>query len=245
MGMYDRPQFLPAGDQALVVQMGDAVDPGLNRVVHNLTSTIEKAEVKGVIDLVPTYRSVLVYYNALETTSNELQAEIERLASNLDERTIEKPRLVRVPTRYGGEYGPDLDFVAQHTGLSSEEVVSLHSGTDYLVYMMGFNTGFPYLGGLPEQLASPRLDTPRTEIPAGSVGIAESQTGVYPVASPGGWRLIGRTPLVLFDADREPPALLDAGDYIRFVPIGADEEYLDIEDRVRNREYEVVVEAAP
>jgi len=243
--MYDRPRFLPAGDQALVVELGDAVDPVLNRRVHNLSSAIEGAGVTGVIDLVPTYRSLLVYYDTLATSMADLRAEIERLEANLGEYAQTKPRVVHVPTRYGGEHGPDLDFVAKHTGLSAEEVVNLHSGTDYLVYMMGFNTGFPYLGGLPERLATPRLETPRTQIPAGSVGIAEGQTGVYPMASPGGWRLIGRTPLKLFDAKREPPVLLNAGDYIQFTPIASDDQYQDIERSVLSNEYEVVVEAAP
>ena len=242
--MYDKPRFLPAGDQALVVELGDVVDPDLNRRVHNLTAAIQEAGVAGVIDLVPTYRSLLVYYDSLGTSMADLQKEIEGLEGALGEHPKERPRVVQVPTRYGGDHGPDLEFVVQHTGLAVEKVVSLHSGTDYLVYMMGFNTGFPYLGGLDERLATPRLETPRTEIPAGSVGIAEGQTGVYPMASPGGWRLIGRTPLKLFDAKREPPALLTAGDYIRFIPIATDEEYDDIDSLVRGGTYEVVVEAA-
>ena len=120
---------------------------------------------------------------------------------------------------YGGEYGPDLAHVAEHNGLTAGEVVQIHSSTDYLVYMMGFTPGFPYLGGMAESIATPRLQTPRPLIPAGSVGIAEQQTGVYPIESPGGWQLVGRTPVQLFDPQREPPAVVAAGDFIRFVPI--------------------------
>ena len=242
--MYDKPRFLPAGDQALVVELGDAIDPHLNRRVNNLMRAVEKADVPGILDLVPSYRSLLVYYDPMETSAADLEAVLAGTESSVDEASLEKPRIVHIPTLYGGEYGPDLEFVAQHSGLSPEEVVDAHSGTDYLVYMMGFSPGFPYLGGLPERLHTPRLETPRTEIPAGSVGIAESQTGVYPVASPGGWRLIGRTPIKLFDAEVEPPSLLVAGDYIRFVTLDSEEEYRAIEADVRSGEHTPVTEAA-
>lgn len=242
--MYDTPLFLPAGDQAMVVELGNAIRSEINRKVRNLMLAIEKAGIAGVFDLVPTYRSILVYYNPLVISYPELQARLAQLERSADEQALEKPRIVHIPTLYGGEYGPDLEFVAQHTKLTPQEVVKLHSGTDYLVYMMGFSPGFPYLGGMSERLTTPRLPTPRTEIPAGSVGIAERQTGVYPVATPGGWRLIGRTPLKLFDPNREPPSLLGAGDYVRFVPLGSEAEYLDIKRRVESGEYQVMVEAA-
>jgi KipI family sensor histidine kinase inhibitor len=153
--------------------------------------------------------------------------------------------VVHIPTLYGGEYGPDLEFVAQHAGLTTEEVVSVHSGSDYLTYMMGFSPGFPYLGGLSNTLTTPRLETPRTEIPAGSVGIADSQTGVYPLASPGGWRLIGRTPFKLFDPGADPPSLLKAGDYVRFVPMATEEEYLDVRQQVEGGRFWVITEGVP
>ena len=242
--MYDKPLFLPAGDQALVVELGDSISPEINRRVRNLTLAIEKAEVPGVLDLTPAYRSLLVYYDPMIISSPELQAGIEGLDQTADQTALEAPLVVHIPTLYGGEQGPDLDFVAEHAGLSTEKVVSIHSGTNYLVYMIGFSPGFPYLGGLSEKLATPRLDTPRTEIPGGSVGIAEGQTGVYPVASPGGWRLIGRTPLKLFDPNSEPPGLLTAGNYVRFIPIATEEEYVAIQQRIEGGEYEVVTETA-
>ena len=242
--MYSKPIFLPAGDQALVVELGDSIDPEINRRARRLTLAVEKARLPGVSDLVPTYRSLLLYYDPAATSAKELEASIVEIDSGLDQRDPEPARTVHIPTMYGGEYGPDIEFVAQQAGLTTEEVVRIHSGTDYLVYMLGFAPGFPYLGGLSERLNTPRLDTPRGEIAAGSVGIAEGQTGVYPVATPGGWRLIGRTPLKMFDSAGEPPALLSPGDYVRFVPLESEEEYLDIERRHETGDYDITTEAA-
>ena len=243
--MYDNPLFLPAGDQALVVELGDSVSPEINRRIRGLMLEIENTMVPGVIDLVPSYRSLLVYYDPKVIPVKELKARLEGIEESLDEGALGDSHIIHIPTLYGGQYGPDLEFVAEHAGLSTAEVVRIHSGTDYLVYTVGFSPGFPYLGGLSDRLCTPRLDTPRTEIPGGSVGIGDSQTGVYPVASPGGWRLIGRTPLSVFDPNGEPPSLFCAGDYARFVPIGSEEEYLEIEQRVRRGEYPVVREAGP
>jgi inhibitor of KinA len=193
---------------------------------------------------VPAYSSLLVYYDPLVTTFQGMSDAVLEIESGLDEQPSEPPRAVHIPTLYGGKYGPDLKSVADHAGLTEAETVTAHSGTDYLVYMLGFSPGFPYLGGLSGGLATPRLETPRSEIPAGSVGIAESQTGVYPVASPGGWRLIGRTPLKLFDAHNEPPSLLKAGDVVRFMPLSTERELLEIGDLVKAGEYRVVSEAS-
>ncbi|MCH7625463.1 MAG: 5-oxoprolinase subunit PxpB [Chloroflexi bacterium] len=237
--MYDKPLFLPAGDQAVVVELGDDISPETNRRVRDLTVAVDAAAIAGVYDLMPTYRSLLIYFDPLATSYSGLRQKLETIEKNLNEASLERPHVVRIPTLYGGEHGPDLEFVAQNAGISTDEVVDIHSGADYLIYMMGFSPGFPYLGGLSEKLHTPRLETPRTEIPAGSVGIAESQTGVYPVASPGGWRLIGRTPVKMFDQEKEPPSLLAAGDYIRFVPLADEEEYLDIQGRVESGDYVV------
>ena len=224
-----------------MVELGDGIDPETNRRVHNLVQAIEAQNVPGVEDLVPTYRAVLVQYDPLQTSLPDLQDRLSILERGLGHQPLEAPRIVHVPTLYDEESGPDLAFVAEHAGLAVADVVRLHSGIDYLVYMMGFSPGFPYLGGLPERLATPRLDTPRAEIPAGSVGIAESQTGVYPMASPGGWRLIGRTPLRLFDARRDPPSLIRAGDYIRFQPLSSEEEYISIHQEVDRDSYQVTI----
>ena len=239
--MYDRPRYLSAGDQALVVELGDSINPETNRMVHSLMLEVERQGMDGVIDLVPTYRSLLVQYDPLRISADGLRERLSQVGSGLDRRDADGGRVVHVPTLYQGEYAPDMEFVAQHAGLGVEDVVHIHSSTDYLVYMMGFTPGFPYLGGLAPELATPRLETPRTETPAGSVGIAETQTGVYPVASPGGWRLIGRTPIKLFDHMREPPSLISAGDYVRFVPLTGEEEYLRIGELVEKGEYSVEV----
>ena len=226
----------------MVIEFGDAISPEINRRVHDMTNAIEKAAVRGVFDLVPTYRSLLVYYDPTKTSAADLQTSLEQMELDIDERSQEKPRIVHIPTLYGGEYGPDLEFVAENGGLSTQEVIQIHSEADYLVYAMGFTPGFPYLGGLSEKLTTPRLESPRLAIPAGSVGIAESQTGVYPAVSPGGWRLIGRTPVKLFDQGNTPPALLSAGDYLLFVPIEDEQAFRDIQQRVESGEYEIVSE---
>ena len=215
------PRLLPAGDRALVVEYGDRIDPAINRRVRELLLAIEQAAIPGVVDLVPSYRSLLVCYDPLALALDELQDRVLDLDERRGQLTLAPPRVIDIPTCYGGEFGPDLGFVASHNGLTEQEVVEIHSGTDYLVYLMGFSPGFPYLGGMSERIATPRLNTPRTAIPAGSVGIAQQQTGIYPVESPGGWQLIGRTPVRLFDAARRPPVLVEAGDYLRFVPVDA------------------------
>ncbi|MXY46140.1 MAG: 5-oxoprolinase subunit PxpB [Chloroflexi bacterium] len=227
---------------ALVAELGDAISPEINRRVRSLTDALEQGGVPGVFDFLPTYRSVLVYYDPLVATSDEVQDGIKLLLQSAQSTGAGARNVVHLPTLYGGDLGPDIAFVAQHNGIDEQEVIRMHSGTDYLVYMMGFSPGFAYLGGLDERLATPRLQSPRTEIPPGAVGIAETQTGVYPVASPGGWQLIGRTPVKLFDPARERPVLLNAGDYVRFVPIESRERYDDILRRVDAGEYVVDVE---
>lgn len=241
--MLDRPRFLLSGDTALVVELGDEISPEINRRVRDLTVALEKANLPGVFDYLPTYRSVLVYYDPVATSLDDLKSEIERLDAGKGDQDVGSPIVVELPTLYGGDHGPDIEFVAENAGISVDEVIATHSGTDYLVYMMGFSPGFAYLGGLSEKLVTPRLSTPRAEIPAGSVGIAETQTGVYPIASPGGWRLIGRTPVRLFDPLREPPVLVNAGDYVRFTPIQSVEEYAELERQADAGELRVVTEA--
>lgn len=242
--MYEEPRFLPAGDRALVVELGDSISPETNRRVHALFQAIETSGLPEVVDLVPTYRSLLVQYNPLLGSFDDLKEAVARLEAGLADAKPEPPRVMEVPTLYGGEHGPDLAFVAEHNGLSPDEVVEVHAGTDYLVYMMGFTPGFPYLGGLSDRLHTPRLETPRQVTPAGSVGIAEGQTGVYPVESPGGWRIVGRTPLRLFDAGREPPSVLTAGDHVRFVPLPDEGAYERIQASVEDTQDRTAVEAA-
>jgi KipI family sensor histidine kinase inhibitor len=175
--------------------------------------------VRGILNLHPAYTSVLVDFDPRLRSHAQVEALIRAaLASQADEAPPE-PRYVEIPVYYGGESGPDLGDVARHTGLSEERVVELHAAAEYLVYFAGFATCFPYLGGLPPELATPRLPAPRKHVPAGSVAIGGAQAGIYPLASPGGWRLIGRTRRLLFDPSASPPSLLRMGDRVRFVPV--------------------------
>ncbi|MFL7794867.1 MAG: 5-oxoprolinase subunit PxpB [Anaerolineae bacterium] len=213
------PRFLLAGDAALVVEFGDAIDLAINRRVHALARALAENPLPGLGEAVPSYRSLLVHYDPLQLAHVEAEAFVTEMLQRCEDAPLPEPRLVEIPTVYGGEHGPDIGFVAERNGLTVAEVVRLHSEASYTVYMLGFTPGFPYLGGLPDALATPRLETPRQRVSAGSVGIAGAQTGVYPLATPGGWRLIGWTPAVLFDPTRTPPALLQPGDLVRFVPI--------------------------
>lgn len=220
--MDDR-RILPAGDCALVVEFGDSISEELNRKVQALNEALKKMELMGIVETVPTFRSLLVVYDPEFLTYGELRDRLLGIPVRSDGKDGRPPRTVEIPVCYGGEFGEDLADVAAFHGLSEEEVIRLHSGRDYPIYMLGFLPGFPYLGGMDERLHTPRLSSPRTRIPAGSVGIGGEQTGIYPMDSPGGWRLIGRTPLKLYDPDREEPVLYRAGDVIRFVPITGEE----------------------
>jgi inhibitor of KinA len=227
--MHSEPRFLLAGDAALVVEFGNKIDKEINRRVRSLAAALEENRIPGQAEVVPTYRSLLVHYDPLRLSHRDLVGFVRTILEKGEEYPLPEPHKVEIPTLYGGEFGPDLLFVAEHNGLSIDEVIRFHSGTVYPVYMLGFSPGFAYLGGLPEEIATPRLPTPRTLVPTGSVALAGRQTGVYPIASPGGWRLIGRTPLKLFDPQRDPPTLLGAGDRVRFVPISEGEYWARLE----------------
>jgi KipI family sensor histidine kinase inhibitor len=207
----------PASDRSLFLSFGDEISMAAHLAVLRMTQCL--AGVRGILNLHPAYTSVLVDFDPRLLTHPMVESLVRRQwAAHRDEAAPE-PRVIEVPVRYGREFGPDLPDVARHTGLSAERVIELHSGADYLVYFVGFSTFFPYLGGLPSQLATPRLPAPRKHVPLGSVAIGGAQAGIYPLASPGGWRLIGRTPLALFDLNHEPPPLLRMGDHVRFVPL--------------------------
>ena len=216
--MYGKPRLLLAGDSALVVEFGDEISQEVNRKVHALADALGKSSLPGLGEPVPTYRSLLVHYDPLRLSCDEVKAFVSEVLQECEESPSFEPRVVGIPVVYGGKFGPDIEFVAEYNGLAVEEVISLHSGATYTVYMLGFAPGFAYLGGMPKAIATPRLETPRTLVPGSSVGIAGEQTGIYPIATPGGWRLIGRTPLKLFDPERDPPTLLKAGDLVHFVP---------------------------
>lgn len=218
-GIFEKANFRITGDCGLLVEYGEAIDPAVNQKVRSMAIAVQNNMPDGVIEIIPTYRSILIYYDPLITNPSILKETLTDLESILADIEIPLPKVVEIPVCYGGEFGPDIEHVAQSHNLTSQEVIHIHSEPEYLIYMVGFTPGFPFLGGLPEVLHTPRLKTPRTLVPKGSVGIANGQTGVYPIASPGGWQLIGRTPIRLFAPERANPFLYQAGDRIRFKPI--------------------------
>jgi len=211
------------GDRALLVELGDQISPSINEKVRELFLKLDRRTPEGVVELVPSYRSLMVVYDPLKTGFDRLRDEILGLQQAADPSPVPQPRTLSVPVVYGGEYGPDLEWVANFHKISPEQVISLHAGTTYRVYMIGFTPGYPYLGELPETLATPRRETPRTVVPQGSVAIAQRQTGIYPVQSTAGWHILGWTPIKLFDANQWPPTPLEMGDMVEFFPIQEEE----------------------
>mgnify|MGYP000049405398 CR=1 FL=1 len=216
-------RILTSSDRSLCVEFGNAISEDINNMVNAYALALERAAVHGVTELVPTYRSVTVHYRPEVIRYEELYSILLKIAKQTTTVQMPEREEIRVPVLYGGEFGPDLSQVAKLHGLSEQEVISLHCKPSYLIYMMGFLPGFCYLGGLDERLATPRLTVPRVKIPAGSVGIADRQTGIYPLESPGGWQLIGRTPLKLYDPNRKDPILFRAGMRLRYYPVDRSE----------------------
>lgn len=234
-------KFLLAGDSSLVVEFGNEISKDINGKIRKLMDNLKKENLEEVIEVVPTYRSLLISYNPCISDFKTLKEKIEKLCLNSSsDEEDEEITLIEIPTLYNDEFGVDLAYVAKHNNLSKEEVVKIHTGTDYLVYMLGFMPGFTYLGGMSEKIATPRLESPRLKILAGSVGIAGKQTGMYPSQSPGGWRIIGRTPLKLYDTEAEIPVFISSGDYIRYVSI-SEEEYKNIEKEVLAGAYKIKI----
>jgi inhibitor of KinA len=237
----DQVRILKAGEQGLVIEFGNEINAEVNARVHNIANVLVATMGDKIVEVVPTYRSLLVYFNPLQVTRRQLTAHIEQVIRN--EKTgaggLLVGKVVYIPVCYDDEFGPDLQFVAEHNGLTVEEVIKIHTSSPYLVYMLGFTPGFPYLGGMSEKIATPRLEKPRTKIVAGSVGIAGSQTGFYPIDSPGGWRLIGRTPVKAFQPEATPPFLFDAGVYLQFQAVTR-QRYDEIEKQVAEGTYVAV-----
>ncbi len=240
-----KTRYLPAGDSALVVEFGNEIDEKLNTKVQQLAAKIIEASrtalLSGVGEVIPTFRSLLVTYDPLRTDFEQLKNRLIKMEEELQEEKKTSRRILKIPCCYGGRYGLDLADLMEYTGLSREEIIERHSSACYRIYMMGFLPGFAYLGGLDRKLEMPRLKTPRVKIPAGAVGIGGNQTGVYPIDSPGGWRLIGGTPVDFYNPEREEPILCKAGEFIRFVPITMD-DYYDIRHMILRKEYHVEVE---
>jgi KipI family sensor histidine kinase inhibitor len=222
-GLFEKPIFRLAGDRGLLIEYGGSIDPAINQKVRAMSLALEREKPEGVTEVIPTYRSLLIVYDPEKTRPVQLEKVLETTEQRLEDIRIPPPRVVEIPVCYGGEFGPDIEHVADIHDLTVEDVIRIHSEPEYRIYMVGFTPGFPFLGGLSEKLHTPRLESPRTKVPRGSVGIANNQTGVYPIASPGGWQLIGRTPLKLFAPERENPILYQAGDLLRFKPISLSE----------------------
>jgi inhibitor of KinA len=226
-----QPAFHALGDRGLVVPLGDRIQDRVFERVQALSRALDEANITGVIEHVPAYTTVTVYYDLGSTQFEAVAREIERLLSIQGNNEPVVSRTIEIPVCYGNEYGIDLENVARHNGLSPEEVIAIHSAASYRVHMLGFAPGFPYLGGMSERIATPRRDSPRLRVPAGSVGIAGAQTGIYPLETPGGWQIIGRTPLALFRLNDDPPTLLAPGDTVQFRPI-TKEEFAALQETV-------------
>ncbi len=212
-----------ASDRSLMVRFGDAISPEIHQRVRALLALLTSAPIDGVRNLQPGYTTLMITFDALRIDHRELETMVRSYVDRMDAVQLPVARRVDIPVCYGGDFGPDLVDVAKLHDISGEEVVRVHSSASYLVYFIGFVPGFAYLGGLPEALATPRLAEPRWSVPPGSIGIGGRQTGIYPVRTPAGWRLIGRTPLALFSPEHENMALLSMGDEVRFVPISPEE----------------------
>lgn len=216
-------RILTVGDCAVSVEFGQEISLEINHKVMALKMVLEREPIRGIVELIPTYCSLLIQYDPMDLRYGQLRDRLEALVTQLDEVEMPPKQVVEIPVAYGGEYGPDLGEVARAHNISEEEVIKLHSEPEYPIYMLGFVAGFPYLGGMNKAIATPRKQSPRLKIEAGSVGIAGEQTGIYSVESPGGWQIIGRTPLKLYDVNRNEPVLLKAGQYIKFKPITKEE----------------------
>lgn len=222
----------PLGDSALVVQLGNEVNEIIHKKILNLVHIIESDPFTGLLEVVPCYNSVTVFYDLI-TIRKQLDFNIsafEKVSASMNcylkrikEETSFEKRLIEIPVVYGEQFGPDIEYVAKYNNITVEKVIELHTKKDYLVYMIGFAPGFPFLGGVDKQIATPRKEKPSPAIPAGSVGIAGEQTGMYPLETPGGWQVIGQTPIDLFTPKTSPPTLLQSGDVIRFIPITQNE----------------------
>lgn len=230
-------KFLKAGDSAMIIELGNEISPKINSQLKCITDFVDELKNEGIKDLLPTYRSIIINYDSLKISFDDLKEIVEK---NINLKNIDNEKkikeIIEIPVLYGGEWGPDIQNISSHNKLTEKEVVDIHESEEYLIYMLGFTPGFPYLGGMSKEIATPRLQTPRVKIPAGSVGIAGEQTGIYPIASPGGWQLLGRSPLELFNPTKEKPFLLKSGEYIKFKSISKT-EYEEIEKKVAAGNY--------
>lgn len=233
-------RFLTAGDSSMLIEFGDEISKEINRKITATIQMMREQHIEGVVDTIPAFCSLLINYDPRIVSYEQLEERMRQLVKLDIPAEQAQKRVIEIPVCYGGEYGPDLETIAELAGLTKEEVIRIHSSEEYLIYMLGFLPGFAYLGGLDERIHTPRLANPRIRINAGSVGIGGSQTGIYPLDSPGGWQLLGMTPVKVYDPMREVPILYEAGDYIRFVPVD-EAEYQRIKNEVENGTYQCIV----
>jgi KipI family sensor histidine kinase inhibitor len=223
MGLYSDAKSYLMGDRGLLLEFGDEISREINEKVRRMALAVQAEAIEGIIETVPTYRSLLIIYNPVILPIEDLKKRLKKIEGGLQTTPLPEPKLTRIPVVYGGNYGPDLEEVAKYLHASPEEVVQLHCSKPYLIYMIGFMPGYPYMGELPQALVTPRLKTPRLLVPKGSVAIAQRQTGIYSMESPGGWQILGRTPVELFHPEKDPPALLQMGDFVQFYQISEKE----------------------
>lgn len=235
--MYKQPKILPVGDKAIVVEFGNEISVECNNKVLSLNKNITSKDKPFIVSTIPTYRSLLIKYDPLKISYPELLKYIKEKLKYENKLDI-KPEVIEIPVKYGGDFGADIEYVAQYNDISVEEVIKLHTESIYRIYMIGFTMGFAYLGGMSKKIETPRLEKPRTKIPAGSVGIAGKQTGIYPVESPGGWRLIGKTPVKLYDPYRENPILIKPGNYIKFKKISED-DFFKVQEEIEEGSFKI------
>lgn len=230
----------PYGDRGVRIQFGETIHRQVNRKVQNYANLLKNYSIEGIEEWIPAYTTITITYHPDKTTYQKLEQELRNLQQLMDEEEIEGTRTITIPVCYEGAFAPDIEELAHHHQLTVKEVIRIHTEPEYYVYMMGFMPGFSYLGGLSRQIQMPRLDNPRKVVPAGSVGIADQQTGIYPLDSPGGWRIIGKTPIRLYDSMRDKPILIQAGDFLRFAPIDYT-VYKSIQEEVEAGSYQPVV----
>ncbi|MDD2958158.1 MAG: 5-oxoprolinase subunit PxpB [Lachnospiraceae bacterium] len=236
----DEIKILTAGDSAILLEFPQKITPAINQRITAVMQLMREQHIEGVVDVIPAFCSLLVNYDPRIISYEEITERMHQLLKIEISAGEDRKRIIEIPVCYGGVYGPDMETVARLAKMTPEQVIELHSSRDYLIYMLGFLPGFSYLGGLDERLHTPRLANPRIKISAGSVGIGGSQTGIYPLDSPGGWQLIGMTPVKTYDPGREVPILFEAGDYIRFVPV-TEKEYFRIKELVDQEQYECTI----
>lgn len=231
-------RYFPLGDSSFLIKVGDSISIDCHKRIRALLIDINKAKIKGVVELIPAYNELMLIYNSTEITYTKLIDKLKEIEKTLNSDKLPATTLIHIPVCYEKEFAPDLEIVAKTNNISQNKVVSIHASIEYLVYMIGFTPGFCYLGGMDTKISISRKESPRQVIEAGTVGIAGNQTGIYPIDSPGGWQLIGKTPVKLFDTERNPEFLIEAGNYIKFNPI-TKLEFEEISSLIRKDNYEI------